>query len=250
MMNFRSHPRQRSAARLSQLTCGAWGTGGFTLLEVLLAVVIFSLVLASAHLVFATALRLRNRTVESVEASVPMEQALAILRRDLQSLVPPGGLLAGPLQSLPTNRTLIGQSGPYFYTSAAQITDFIPWGDRQRVAYRLVAPSNNTEGLDLVRSVARNLLPIVEDEVEDQFLMSGVEQLTFQFYDGAQWRNDWDSTVETNVLPVAIKAQLLVTRARTDRSSRDPIELIVPIDLRPATNSTSTATNSSSGGGA
>ena len=71
----------------------------FTLIEVLLAVGIFSIVLVAINTVFFAALRLRQHTSELVNESLPFNHALVLLRRDLQNAVPPGGLLAGDFRS-------------------------------------------------------------------------------------------------------------------------------------------------------
>jgi prepilin-type N-terminal cleavage/methylation domain-containing protein len=214
----------------------------FTLLELLLAVMVFSVVLLSLHYVFNGALRLRNKVVTGLEEAVPLQQALAIIQRDLANLAAPGGTLVGALQTMPTNLTpLVGRSSPYFHTTVGVLTDTAPWPALQRVAYRLVPPTNDTEGLDLMRAVTRNLLATVEEPPEDQFLVGGVEELVFQFHDGTQWRDSWDSTVEPTVLPAAIKAQLYLARGRTNLTDREPVELVVPVFVQPATNTTQTS---------
>src|SRR3989442_1769371 len=71
----------------------------FTLLELLLAVAIFAVVLASINAVFYSAMRLQRRASGTIEESLPLQQTVTILKRDLQGLVAPGGVLAGPLQS-------------------------------------------------------------------------------------------------------------------------------------------------------
>lgn len=227
--------------------CGARPRRGFTLLELLLAVMVFSVVLLALHYVFSGALRLRNRVAAVLEETVPLEQALTILRRDLANLAAPGGTLVGALQTIPTNLTLLpGRRSPYFYTTVGVLRDEVPWPSLQRVVYRLVPPTNDTAGLDLIRSVTRNLLAPVEEPPEDQFLLEGVEELVFQFHDGTQWRDAWDSTVEPAVLPAAIKVQVYLTRHQTNRDVRGPIELVVPVEVRPVTGSTG---GSSIGGG-
>lgn len=219
----------------------------FTLIEVLLAVVVFGFVLVAIHLVFHGALRLRNRTAASLEAAVPLAQSLAIIQRDLANLIPPGGTLAGHLQAIPTQQTEVGQVGPFWFTSVGVMTATAPWSPAQRVAYRLTEPTNDTAGLDLYRSVSRNLLAVTTDQPEDQFLMSGVETLLFQYFDGTQWRDYWDSTVETNSLPAAVKAQLFLAAGRTNRLREDPVELVVPVMVQATTTNQNTQ---SSGGGA
>src|ERR1043166_4639997 len=69
----------------------------FTLLELLLSILVFSIVLAAIHVVFFSAFKLRNKTADAIERSLPVQQTLAIIKRDLANLVPPGGLLSGAL---------------------------------------------------------------------------------------------------------------------------------------------------------
>src|SRR5512136_184369 len=68
---------------------------GFTLIEMLLAVAICAIVLLAVNGVFATAVRLRDRTSEAVEEARPVNRALDTLYRDLKATVGPGGFLAG-----------------------------------------------------------------------------------------------------------------------------------------------------------
>src|SRR4051812_26961616 len=69
----------------------------FTLIEIMLAVAIFAIVLVAINSVFYSALRLRRKASEAIEQSLPIQQTIAIMKRDLQGLVAPGGTLTGPL---------------------------------------------------------------------------------------------------------------------------------------------------------
>ena len=42
---------------------------------------------------------------------------------------------------------------------------------------------------------------------EKHAILSGVQSLTFLYYDGTQWDPTWDTTQQTN-LPLAIKVQI------------------------------------------
>jgi prepilin-type N-terminal cleavage/methylation domain-containing protein len=235
---------------------------GFTLFELLLAVAIFAVVLMAIHTVFYSALSLRNRTVAQLEHAVPLERALEILRRDLASLVPPGGTFSGPLQSAVSAGGGLGQSStantntyranlpglvvsPELYTATGIIDDYRPWGDIARVTYYLADPTNNSPGRDLIRAVTRNLLPILEDQPEHQWLLGGVDHLQFLFFDGLYWSEVWDSTTAATPLPSALKIQLWLTSDNTSRATSDPIELVVPLVVHAVTNQT----DSASGGG-
>jgi type II secretion system protein J len=219
------------------------------LLEVLLAVLVFSIVLAAIHTVFFSAFKLRNKTSEAIERSLPLQQAIAIIKRDLANLVPPGGTLSGALQSTPTTASGSGmagslgrQNGPQFYTAVGLEDDNAPWAEVERVSYHLAAATNNTPGLDLYRSVTRNLLPLTQDETADQFLLSGVESIAFQYYDGNAWKDTWDSTQAdtttglTNNLPRAIKLELALYNENRSLGTPAPVQLIVPVMVLARTN--------------
>jgi type II secretion system protein J len=251
--------------QLSTLNSQLSTHSAFTLIEVLLAVTVFALVLTAINVVFYSAVRLRNKTTSDLEAAVPLQLTLAIMKRDLANLVMPGGTLFGELQTTATATNSQGQLqtdptaalistraqvSPYFFTTSALLEDDLPWGEVQKVCYFLQQPTNNAPGRDLVRIVTRNLLPAVSGQPEDaQFLMSGVENLVTWFYDGSQWRQDWDSTTETNKVPLAIKIELELAQDQPTRNNaQPPILLVVPIQLRAPTNQTAQASGSSGGG--
>lgn len=219
------------------------------MLELLLAVLVFSIVLGAIHVVFFSAFRLRNRTADAIERSLPLQQSLHIIKLDLANIVPPGGTLSGALQSTPTFSTgssmtgsRRGQSGPEFYTATGIVDDNAPWSEIRRVSYFLATPTNDAPGLDLYRSVARNLLPVSQEETEDQFLMSGVEAIAFQYFDGNSWRDAWDSTQAdsatglTNNLPRAIKLELQLYKESQSPGLPAPVQLVVPMLVMARTN--------------
>jgi type II secretion system protein J len=224
----------------------------FTLLELLLAVLVFAIVLAAIHTVFFSAFKLRKKTTDAIERSLPLQQTLAIMKRDILNLTPPGGTLSGALQSTPTITTnatgvslsgaLNRQSGPQFFTAVGIVDDNAPWGELERVSYYLAAPTNNTPGMDLYRSAARNLLPVTQDQTDDQFLMGGVEAINFQYYDGTSWQDTWDSTEVdtltglTNNLPFAIKVQLQLYNENRTLGTPAPVEFVVPVTVLARTN--------------
>lgn len=218
----------------------------FTLMEVLLAVAVAAIILLAINGVFFGALRLRNRATEAIERALPLERALAFLQRDLANLVPPGGTLSGNLQTLGSTNALVpDQVGPEFYTASATLDDVLPWAEVQKVAYLLVTPTNRTDtGLDLFRATTRNLLPPLYEEPVREWLLSGVERLEFQFHDGTQWVDDWDSTVDSPPLPRAIKVELQLAAKDPRDEPPLPIELVVPLLVDGGTNDTSSSTSS------
>lgn len=214
----------------------------FTLIEMILALGVAAIVLVCITGVLFTVMRLRNTTQAAVDAGSPLDQALTVMRRDLECVVTPtngtskvlsGGFRAGNINSL----GVPGAVGIEMYTATGALSDTVPWGDIQRVSYGLRSPANNSgPGQDLYRSVVRNLLSVSTPQVDDQFLMSGVTSLKFSAYDGASWNTTWDTTsvdsVNTN-LPVAVKVEIQLA---ANSPNEDPITMVVPIDSVARTN--------------
>jgi len=112
----------------------------FTLIEVLLALAICATVLVAINAVFATAVRLRNRTSTAVDESLPVERTVEMLRRDLKGTVGPRGFLAGDFkcgaQAMGASMGLSGEAGGAgldFFTTTGIISDKTPWANLQEV---------------------------------------------------------------------------------------------------------------------
>jgi len=215
----------------------------FTLIELILAISIMAIILVAINGMFFTALHLRNTAVNSLEATLPIEQALDVMERDLSNLVGStntNGVYFGPLQSVnSTNTPLPNQVGPDFYTSGGELDGMTPWSSGQKIDYLLAPPTNGNRGpgLDLIRAVTRNLLPLTQPTQPDEqhTILSGVQSLMFLYYDGTQWDQSWDTMQETN-LPYAIKVQIHMASARGAPALTQPLELVVPVDVILSTN--------------
>ena len=220
-------------------------SAGFTLLELLLAVSIFAVVLAAITTVFYSAVRLRNKTTARFEEILPLQQAAAIIQRDLAGLVTPGGTFSGDFKTA----ALTGaneQSATVFCTTSAVLDDTQPWSEVQKISYFLDGTASAGGGRDLIRAVTRNLLPATSTADSDkQWLLGNVRNLAFTFYDGATWTDSWDSTTKTN-LPRAIKVQVELAAADSAQPAPAPLEVVVPIYVTGRTNQT--AANANAGG--
>jgi general secretion pathway protein J len=219
---------------------------GFTLIEMLLALAICAIVLVAINGVFATAVRLRDKTSEAVENSIPTSRTFEIMERDLKCTVGPGGALAGDfrcgVQAVGATMGLSGEAGSAgldFFTSTGIINDRAPWGDIQEVFYELKAPTDrNQRGMDLVRCVNRNILATTTQTPDIQSLMGGVQTLQFDCYDGVQWQPTWDTSTGNTNLPVAVRIRILPA-AQSSSGTMQPLEMIVPLVTQTRTNSVS-----------
>lgn len=224
------------------------GVGAFTLIELILAVGIMAIVLVAINAVFFSAIRLREATTAVVEESLPVQQAIAVLRRDLQCAVPPltNGILSGDFKvgdvtSSGTSETVDMEL--YTTTGALSSRDDEPWGDVQRVTYELRIPAVHTTptGKDLIRSVTRAPIALTATPPlpEDQLLLPNVESMKYSCYDGTQWLDTWDTTLFNTNLPVAVRVRIqLAGNNAADSQNRQPFEIIVPLESQTRTNST------------
>ena len=205
---------------------------GFTLLEILVASVIFAILVGALSSLFWGAMRLRERTFEVVEGGIPNAYVVRLIERDLDHLLPPGGVLAGNLLAEMETEGDARKDTLEFYSASGILSEKTSWGDIQKITYYLVSPQDGPTdaGSDLVRAVTRNLLASTEEEPEEQRLLQNVTSLEFSYYDGEEWQDSWDSTTEEAVVPVAIKGRIqFAHRDDTDTVPTRPIEFISEI---------------------
>ena len=218
---------------------------GFTLIELLLAMAVCAVVLAAINALFFSAVRLRESTVAAVDATLPVEQALNAVRRDLQ-----GVMLSPSTNKIMSGSFRVGDIGALglaenvnieIYTTTGVLRDAEPWAEVQRVAYRLRESAGRAAGKEFVRSVTRNLLATITPTPDDQLLLTHVANLEIECYDGTQWRDSWDTTQSDTNLPTAGRFRIQLAGATSDETrARQPIELVVPISLQTTTNQTAT----------
>ena len=232
----------------------------FTLIEILIAVAAFAVVLAAINTIFYTALRLQNSTTAAIEKGLPIEHAFSVIKRDLSGIVVPGTTLLGAFSTVTTSNSVVGQKSPNFYATTGAIDENSPFAEVQRVSYLLVASTNKAAGMDVYRAVTRNLLPSLQDQSEQEWLLGGVETLTFLYHDGSQWRDSWDPAMQStttgmsNSLPTAVKVQIRLASedgagSRSSRSRELPMELVVPIQVQQRTNQAAVAVVAAQAGG-
>ncbi len=206
------------------------GDGGFTLIELVLALAIAAVVLAAINAVFFGALRLRTSTVAVAEQSLPVDRAVDTIKNDLMSIRPPStnNGLAGPMG---TDATVVGMSQPLIlelFSSSAPLSDDVPWGDVQKIDYWLQNPTNalasKATGKDLIRGITRNLLASTPAAPEPHRLLSNIQSLRFSFFDGTNWNDTWSVTLSN--VPVAIKGFIAFTQPRDGTPAVEPAHSI------------------------
>ncbi|HEY1661039.1 MAG TPA: type II secretion system protein GspJ [Verrucomicrobiae bacterium] len=226
---------------------------GFTLIEMILAIGVSAIVLITICTVFFAALHLRDATQDLVDSEIPVDQATATMQRDLECLVTPTNgttkVMSGDFRIGNISSTGIGQPVSIeMFTATGGVSDSKPWGEIQRVTYELRDPANpSSPGKDLIRTITRNLMPVATPDIEDQWMMGGVQSITFSGYDGTQWWTTWDTTGVTSLntnLPTAVKVDIQFA----GNNNTSPIEIVVPVDSVSRTNRTATTTDTGTTG--
>ena len=228
------------------------GRRGFTLLEVLIATLIFSLILAAMNITFYSAMHLQASTSALAESTIPLNHAVSVIKGDLGGILVTGGTLAGPVTGTAPGMGA-GLSGQLqLYTTTGVLDDVQPWGDVQLISYYLQDMAGTQKGPGarcLVRAVTRNLLSTGNPDVWEQPLLRGVNSLEFSFYDGAVWTTSWDSTTQTAQVPRAIKVYIEFAADEQGRPGRLPVEMVVPIVMQGPTNAVTAASGTMVTGG-
>jgi len=229
--------------------------GAFTLIELLLAITLSAIIISATVAVLFGALRLRNETERRSDASTALQQALSILRRDLANIALPASDSTNAMAGALVYGGITGINDPagtgmQLFTTTGLVTDMVRWGDLQKVGYVLRLPTNAAANLgrDLHRVVTRNLLPVLAEAYDDQLLLENVESFQMSFFDGTTWRIAWGGTNEAVSLPRAIRVDLVLNdidpadlaRGNLGNRTQLPFQLVVPVVVTPATNSTST----------
>ncbi len=228
---------------------------GFTLLEVIVAVVMVSILIGALYSAFFGAVRLREKTYAAIEADLPKSYAISLIKQDIQNMIGPAGILAGTMLGGPDENMDENYDFLEFFTASGLTSRFEPWGDIQKVEYAAMKPvwSGDEEGNVLVRKTTRNLLATTAEDPDVQILLKRLQSLQVAFYDGQNWYDSWDSTSNDDELPVALRVRMNFVQPESedvDERTELPVEVFVPIRVQEmeAVESTETETDEESSG--
>ena len=204
--------------------------GGFTLLEILMAITASAVILSAVYGVFTRAIRLRDDATARIRDARLSARAEAVIRNDLRNALISGGSLAAILEGSPEGP---GSSFPgylKFTTTTANNRDEQIIGDVQQVEYFVVADREALEAKSgkLVRAVDRNLLAAVREEPDEEPLLAGVEALEVSFYDGQSWLETWEVGEGDVLVPQAVRVKVRRSMVDEKRGPQRPLEILVP----------------------
>ncbi len=236
---------------------------GFTLLEILTATLMFTIIIGALYSVFYGAIRMREKAYKTFEKGLPRAYVSSVIRKDLLSLLPSSGLFSGALIGENEEENGVRRDTIEFYTSSGIVTDASPWGDIRHVKYSLATrdelgeekkeDSSTLAAVDLIRTVTDNLLQTEEEEPRIEHLLHGVQSLEIAYYDGEYWEDSWDATTQTDETVEAVSMLISFDpQSATDTQPDLPIRLVVPLIIESASSESSSSSSSggsSTGGG-
>ena len=179
---------------------------GFTLLEVLIAIAIFSVISMASFSIFETVLNSDTVTKERTERINELQRGFLIIERDVLQIARRSVRFYGEAPQSDFLHTDIES-----YSGSEQAIAFVrhgwtnpglllPRSDMQSVAYQL---NENT-----VERMHFNFVDaVLGEEPKVRPLISKVESLTFEFYDGKKWQK----TLQEGTLPQAIAIEIDTT---------------------------------------
>lgn len=192
---------------------------GFTLLELLVALVIFATVIGAAYSLFDTSRSLVSRAEYRSQLFQTARSVLQTIEDDVRGATMSGsafdagfiGLNDGSdkepndqLQVISVNRYTasprdVNQPPPVFGIDLSMVRYYIET-DKSKPAY------------GLVRDRPLELTPLngpVQRDSDIVEISRDVAYLNFRYYDGMQWLDSWDST-QTGTLPQAVEVTIYV----------------------------------------
>ena len=189
----------------------------FTLLELLIAMALMSMLAASLYASLHVAFQARSVAVAALEPVRRAELAIELLRQDIESALPPTGILAGEFFAVDGKDDSGRDSDALLLHSSAHN----PGPDEtaseiRRVEFAAAVRAGGTEPV-LVRRISTNLLAPAIVEPWEEVLCRGVLAFNLRYFDGSAWLDGWDSAVQDNVLPLAVEVTIEV-----DRPTREP----------------------------
>lgn len=206
---------------------------GFSLIEVILALVIAALVMAAISPALVGTLR-AQRQVRTVLEPLAAEQAtIAILRDDLLATPQPNGSVTQPFSVATTQvgghrgdtLTFTTNGAPALHPSVAQRA---PELGQATITWALRA-ADDGRGLSWTRSRQANLLATgVRPEPIAEIMFDHVTELTIETLVGTAWTTTYDSTQHDDVLPTAVRVGYSLVDAQGEPAQHHVVVIDLP----------------------
>lgn len=186
--------------------CVTSSNKGFTLLEILIAVVLLGIISTALYASYFTVLRARERSSEGMEARRELGSTLDLIRREVDSAV--YNRTDKRLRFIVEDRDNFGKPA-----SSLELTTLIPLSGQGRresgisaVRYRIVEKEKR---FILVRREQDVFFE--STDVKDYPQMERISDFLVECYDGSKWVRSWDTAAAlNNALPKMVRITVRV----------------------------------------
>jgi len=229
--------------------------GGFTLLELILAMTMVAMLSLSLYAAMSTAFKAKTAAERAIAPARAIAIAADLVGKDLESVVLPSPVTIQLAQD-PTNQTLPlfvagsftgiqesgngGEAGWMEFTAVGN--DGQPDGVPLSAGMRRIDIGLRTD-MDppsLVRRIQRNVLSVNETEPLEEGICRNVKSFAIRYFDGTDWYETWDSTALVDAksqpaLPMIVQIELVLNINDWQQPGQQPntysITRMIPINI-------------------
>lgn len=179
---------------------------GFTLLEVLVAIAVFSILSAAGYQVLQGVVNSNEISIDSSSRLRELQRAMLFMERDFSQMAARLVRTNGEV-----NSSLL-QTGEYVAGSEGQGISFVRngWRNPQALFKRsaLQSVAYIVQGEDLIKRYYVHTDTVSGAEPKELVLLEGVESMQFRFFNEGKWGEGWNSA---DSLPKGVEVTLSLT---------------------------------------
>ena len=195
----------------------------FTLLELLVAMTMMSIIAASLYASLSIGFKARDSSENTLEARRSARIVMDLLKQEIISSLPPKGILAGKFEGTNGHDDSGNESDSLvFYSAAYNPADDEIAGDIIKVQIGL-ATIEESDVHTLVRGTTKNLLSPKSLEPYEEILCRDIRSLNLRYFDGYDWQDEWDSSSHDDNLPEAVEINIVIEKRNNDKSDEEDV---------------------------
>jgi type II secretion system protein J len=209
------------------MTCLRLSRKGFSLLELLIALSMASMLMLALYTAMRVTLKARDAATAAVDPVRSATIAMDLIQQDFEAVPPPApsdtstNILFGPFYGEHQAGGRGDNDNVEFCSIGADpidgdVTQAPPLSEGVRKIEFYVTQDNGQSPL-LVRRVTRNLLPASEAPYDEEVLCKDVRSFSLRYFDGTTWQEGWDSTLYDDSLPLSVAVTLELGEANSDK---------------------------------
>ena len=195
----------------------------FTLLELLVAMTMMSIIAASLYTSLSIGFKARDSSENTLDARRSARIAMDLLKQEIISSLPPKGILAGKFEGTNGHDDSGNESDSLvFYSAAYNPADDEIAGDIIKVQIGLAA-SEESNVHTLVRGITKNLLSPKSLDPYEEVLCKNIRSFNLRYFDGYDWEDEWDSSSHDDNLPEAVEINIVFEKRKNDKSDEEDV---------------------------